>query len=257
MKRFTLIVAVSLMVASLGGAAEVTSINKVGFKTMTVRPDLNLLAYNWNQIGSAAEIDVQDVMDTSSLQSGGGSGSADNLALWDEEGQVYIRMFLYDGKWDAGKANKWVYNDKSIATNRLARGEGMWLKRVGGQTEITLKGEVPEAASTVHGFPGDGELALFGSGYSADVDINSLDWSTANNGGGSGSADNLALWDSESQTYVRMFLYDGKWDAGKANKWVYNDKTVATNLLKLGEGAWYRRPADETSAYLWTQDKPY
>jgi hypothetical protein len=247
-------------------AAEVPSVNTVGYVRLNVSTNFNLFSFNWEVIGGAQEVDVQDLLDTTVLAGGIDPALADNLWLWDPTAAggagAYVRMFLFDSsgafpQWDG----KWVYaNLSGPATDMVQRGDAFWLKRYGPATELVITGQVPDSDSAYQVSFTEG-FTLFGSGYTADADINSLDWSDSNGNIDPALSDNIWLWDPAAGggagAYVRMFMFESggafaQWDG----KWIYNNLSgPATNVMSLGEGAWYINV--DTEDVVWTETKPY
>jgi hypothetical protein len=238
---------------------EVTSVNAVGYKTVELASNFNLLSYNWNEIGGATQISVQDVVDTANLTKGKDPSTADNLLLWDRASQTYKTLYLYDADptypgWDG----KWVVSETEMSSDMVNAGDGFWIKKQGAGVSVTVKGQVPDAASSTQAFPGGG-FSLFGSAFSADLDLNAdaSVWAAGQQGKDPSTADNLLLWDKASQVYKTLYLYDADptypgWDG----KWVVSETEMSDDVLAIGEGAWYKR-ADGTSQMNWQQAKPY
>jgi hypothetical protein len=192
------------------------------------------------------------------LSKGTSPAFADNLLLWDKAKQKYVTLYLYAGAPGSSWDGKWIAGTQ-IATNKLATGEGFWLRRypAAGNTTITMLGEIPTAANNPQTFVGNTKFSMFGSGYSAPLDVNADPsvWSAGQKGSSPAFADNLLLWDKAKQKYVTLYLYagtpgsswDGRWIAGTA---------IAANVLQVGEGAWYRR-APSSADMAWNQAKPY
>jgi len=82
------------------------------------------------------------------------------------------------------------------------------------------------------------------------VDIQDLmDTTNLNKGGSLGGADNILMWDAETQRYLRYFLHDGvaKGTADKAGKWV-EDSTgqIAVKAIAPGEALFFSSRSDES-----------
>ncbi len=234
-------------------AADVPSVNAVGYQTVNVAPKLNMMSLNWNGIGGTNKISVQELMDISNLKKGTSPSTADNLILWDKSTQKYTTLYLYDwatSYWDG----KWVSGGK-IATNMISVGDGMWLKNTSGSdVTIQISGQVPNGSNTLHVFPGNRKITMFGSAYSADRAVNEMGLTNGVKGTSPSTADNLILWDKSTQKYTTLYLYDwatSYWDG----KWVTGGK-ISTNVLGMGEGAWYKRFTG-SGDLNWYESRPY
>lgn len=134
MKRLTTIgMAVFCTMALAVQAAEVPSVNTVGYVKLNVVPGFNQLAFNWEAVGGAQSVNVQDLVSKDGLTAQIDPRLADNMWLWNPNlngpGKGgYVRMFLFDSggiiaDWDG----KWVYNDLSgPSTETLTLGQGAW-----------------------------------------------------------------------------------------------------------------------------------
>jgi hypothetical protein len=200
-------------------------------------------------------------LDVSLLQQGSTPAAGDNLLLWDASQQKYVTAYLSDGFGGAYPAiiGQWVLPGATDpATNMITRGDGFWLVRRGAALTVSLLGEIPVNTTSTHSFVGSGKFTMFGSAYPADVAVNSVDWTGAQQGSTPASADNLLMWDKSIQKYVTLYMSDGFAGAYPAiiGKWVVPGATdPAVNVLAIGDGAWYRRVA--ASTFSWSESKPY
>ena len=93
-----------------------------------------------------------------------------------------------------------------------------------------------------------------GTGTSVSVQ-DLFDTTQLRQGGSFGTSDNILLWDRTNQAYKLLYLYDAapsypSWDG----KWL-DGSLIATNVIKIGEAAWYQRRGATTMT--WSQTKPY
>lgn len=259
MKRLTTLgLAVFCVAAMAVNAAEVPSVNTVGYVKLTVAQNFNQYAFNWEVIGGAQEVSVQDLFDTDQLVGSANFFTSDRIMIWDQTLNAgaggYVQLWLFrggvpafDGKWIEGSA---------VSTKTIARGDGFWLKHIGDPTELVVSGQVPDSDDSFQvDFPVG--LAMFGSGYTADLDINAQDWSDANGSANFFTSDRIMIWDPALNGgqggYVQLWLFeggvpafDGKWIEGSA---------VSTRLLQVGQGAWYKNVGADV--VTWIQTKPY
>jgi hypothetical protein len=79
------------------------------------------------------------------------------------------------------------------------------------------------------------------TGNDSGISIQDLLAGQLTGGGSASEGDNILLWDSVNQVYDLYFLAAGTGDPVYDGKWVRNsDLSVATNMLKNGEGFWIR-----------------
>jgi hypothetical protein len=269
MKRLTTVgLAVFCAMALAVQAAEVPSVNTVGYVKRSVVQGFNQFAFNWEAVGGAQAVSVQDLVSKDGLTAQIDPSLADNIWIWNPNlngpgNGGYVRMFLFESggiiaAWDG----KWVYNDLSgPATDMIARGDAFWLSHVGASVDLVVSGQVPDSDDSyqVTFAPG---FTLFGSGYSADLTINGVAWANSNGQIDPSLSDNIWVWDANlngpgNGGYVRMFYFQSggiivAWDG----KWVYNDLSgPSTEVMTLGQGAWYVNSG--LADVVWTQPKPY
>jgi hypothetical protein len=256
MKR-TLSVATLLgLVATVASATSVTSVNTVGYQTLSIKGGTyNMLAVNWDEVGGASK-SIQDLFDTSTLTGSSAFGSADNIKVWDPDTSNYTTYFLYDSggtypSWDG----KWVTTSYIYSDSEFANGASFWLLTRGGDTSLTIDGQVPVEATVAKTLKA-GTFTMIGSAFAADLPLNDgLD--VAGNGSSAfGSADNVKVWDPDTSNYTTYFLYDSggtypSWDG----KWVTTAYIYTSDAIAMGKGAWYLNRGG--SDITWTESKPY
>ncbi|MBU0678196.1 MAG: hypothetical protein KJ626_08750 [Verrucomicrobia bacterium] len=264
MKRLLTVTLVLAMAATVSFAqSNVLSRNAVGYVRLNVASNFNLYAFNWTEVGGPENLDVQEIVDTDVLKSGVSAFSGDNLLMWDpnKNGGAggYIRLFLYESTTDPVWDGSWVDTATGLlATNRVATGQGFWVRHRGTGAVVYVMGEVPSKGTNTVAFK-EG-FNLFGSGFSADMDVNSEDWSNGNKGLSAFSGDNILIWDVTKNGglggYIRLFLYESTTDPVWDGAWIDTGTgLIATNVLRIGEGAWYRNR--QSADVVWSQGKPY
>lgn len=228
------------------GANPVYSVNMVGYQKLSVPASGTpvMLAVNWNRIGGVDSVAIQDVIDISNLVSGVSFDTADDLYVWDSNSQGYKMYYLWtDRKWYE------FMNDNDPTTNRIERGQGLWLVHRGSATTTLVVGEVPTEGTNIVAF-GAG-LTQFGSAYTADIALNgaNVSW-TGNNGASFDIADDIYVWDGATAGYNMYY----RWTDNQWYKFM-DDNSPTTDKIPMGYGAWYlnRGPG---SASL-TESRPY
>ena len=251
MKKLVMTVAVLACTASIVSALTVPSANVVGYSKVTLDDGFNMIRTPFQD--GDANVDIQDLFDTSGLKAGADSSSADAIYFWDNAGLKYDIFFLHDGlgKGNLEKAGKWVDKDTStIAVGVIAPETGIFYVRndVASVTPILNGQAVDEPTGTnslvlLEGFN------MIANPFTSAWLLNdgSINWlaegSTA--GADSSSADAIYFWSNAGLKYDIFFLHDGlgKGNLNKAGKWVDKDtSTVDENLAAgLNEGFFYVR----------------
>jgi len=256
MKRIVVGVLALLVIGTMAfGQTQVLSRNAVGYVKLDLVTNYNMIAVNWLKVG-AAGISVQELLDTSSMQKGNSFLNADNLILWDPVGQGYQTLFLYSSPGSPAWDGKWVAQGPVIPTNMLYNGDAAWFRRRGSSNIVSyIMGEVPADSSNVTSFVQG--YNMFGSGFTSDFEINSPsnNWTGAKKGSSFLNADNIIIWDASAQTYQTLFLYNSPGSPAWDGKWVAQGPVIATNVLKVGQGAWFRRR--DATPFNWSEKKPY
>lgn len=254
MKRVTmfLLVVIGLVAMTHHAFADdpVTSVNVVGFKRITIPPSGKLLNVGMNF--DAFEPSLMGVFGTNQLRQANDEGeNGDSIAIWDATKQKYSKyvQMAMDGQFhDVGD----LYG--SPTNPPLRAGESLWIKSPASSSEtrdVTLAGEaVPVVWVTNKVFQG---LQMLAYPFSADTDLQTNTLAVGANGADEEPdlADQIALWNSTSQSYTRFALRndDRKWHDigdffGEANP----------VLLKMGEAFWFR---SRTNGFDWIESAPY
>jgi hypothetical protein len=237
----------------VANADSVESQNIVGFSEVVLEPGLNLLGYNWEQVGgeNPDEVPIQDIfLNTNALTAGGGFGVSDQILAWNGAGYTLYWYKAYDAsKFTDGPA--WVKEgSESVPTaDVILQKEGFWFRKRG-DVSVTNKvaGQVSRA-DAVHSV--DDGLNMISSAYPADAslnDTNRWDWSEATAGGGFGVSDQILVWNGAGYTLYWYKAYDAsKFTDGPA--WVKegSESTPTVDVIPLGLGVWYRARAVDTT----------
>jgi len=231
MKKAGLIVA-GIVLAGAAAIAQtpVYSQNTVGYQKLNVVSGANLVALNWNLIGGAANVAIQNLFGSTNLTMGASLDTADDIYAWDPTVGAYKMYYLWtDGQWYE------FMNDNNPTTNVVARGQGLWLIHRGATpASAVIVGEVPtEATNIVHFGVG---LAQFGSAYTAPLSLNGPNVTWASNSGASlDTADDIYVWDATLGAYKMYYRWTD-------NQWYefMNDNAPTTDQIPMGNGAWYQ-----------------
>jgi hypothetical protein len=239
-----MIAASAALCATVGFGLE--SANVVGYYTVNVEKEkFALVAINMEPT-STEVFTLDELFPTNALTtSGGSSGNADQLQVWDYENQTYKNFYRFYKKMGGGAKNyHWVNTaDDSLATVTLKAGDSVFYYAKGNNQTLTIPGTVPNQASGIlkQGFN------MVGVGFPSTWNPNSegadfwKDSTKFTAAGSSGNADQIQYWDDENQTYKFYYLFYKKMGGGSKNySWV--DTTtdeVLNEPLKIGSGFFY------------------
>jgi hypothetical protein len=254
MKKFLITAVITSLISGAAFAATnvVSSANVVGYSKVTLQPGFNIMRTPF--VNGTNFIDIQSVMDTSTLKQGPAITSADSIQFWDTGTLQYVRYFVHDGsgKNNAAKAGKWINNATGlIASNVVPPTAGFFFSSIStSNTDAFVAGDV--VVSTT----GTNTLALV-EGFNLVANPFSCDWALNNyptnywitQGAKAGpaitSADSIQFWDNNSLAYKRYYLHDGtgKNNAQKYGKWIDNTSgNIASNLnVEISQGFFYSR----------------
>ncbi|HQL08054.1 MAG TPA: hypothetical protein PLE35_00535, partial [Lentisphaeria bacterium] len=231
--------------------AQVESVNIVGYSTITLKQGFNMLACNFDGVGEAAGMTLDELVPgtTPGLTGSGSAGNADNILVFDADSQGYTIYYLYYAtKGTTTYNNQWVLNASTPAGVTLQSGDAFWLN-LKNTTDLpaTFVGQVPaEASKTLTLKQG---FNMIGGQFTADWDPNGLGtafWAANGTGSGSaGNADNILVFDAATQGYTIYYLYYAtKGTTTYNNQWVLNASTLApAGFVKVGTGVWYSKKA--------------
>ena len=244
------------LVAGVASAANVNSVNMVGYQNVSLPANgLIMLALNWNNVGGASSIPINSLIGSAGLTAGIAFGDSDKLYVWDSSlnagagGYKFYYLWNGDGKWYD------IADDALPTTNAITRGHGLWLKHIGAATNVTVAGEVPVGGTNVTIFAA-GSLNMFGTSYTAPLEINGANQTWSGNPGiAFGDSDKLYVWDANMNAgaggYKFYYLWngDGKWYN------IADDALPTTDFIPMGAGAWYKNIGP--SVTTWTEVRPY
>jgi len=105
--------------------AQVESVNIVGYSTVTLKQGFNMLACNFDGVGEAAGMTLDQLVPgtTAGLTGSSTSPNADNILVFDAATQGYTTYYLYYAtKGTTTYNNKWVLNASTPAGVTLESG---------------------------------------------------------------------------------------------------------------------------------------
>lgn len=241
------IAVLALLIAASGYAGEVVySANIVGVQKVSLAPGYNFIGVNFESFATNGTYSIQDILDTSALKGGMTAGASDQVMVWDDANQVYVRYWLfnsggnypaYDGKW-----LKW--DGSALADQELGLGSGFWyVNTASTNVEQVLSGNVNVDATFTHSLVEGYNMVA--TAYPVTQAVNSMDWTGFQGAMTAGASDQLVFWDAAAQKYVRVWLFDsgGSFPAydGKWLKW--DGSALADNVIESGVAVWAIRQA--------------
>ena len=150
------------------GHPPAVGMNIVGYTPVTLRQGYNMLALNFDQIGSpTAGTDLNDLIPgkTANLTAGN-ADTADQVLVY--SGGNYAMYYLYYSSNVLTRFNyKWVAQGPVPCTNKFKSGDAFWYnKRGAAPAAIMIAGQVPEDASRTHAIAAG--YNMIGSVYATD-----------------------------------------------------------------------------------------
>lgn len=204
-------------------AAEVKSVNVVGFKRVEMPAGLSLVSSPFVKVGDqAADLSIDEVF---------GADTPDGTIIYLFEQGVGYKTYT----WIAG--DSW-YDDDFISgqgTNVLARGEGFWVRAPSAFTNA-VAGEVPSTLNPTNTVVLSAGLELFSFGFPAD---------TAIGASGLNPSDGDIIYQYAGGAYT-SYTYI-------APDWLDDSFLPVSVVFTMGESYWYRA----VSQITWDQVKPY
>lgn len=254
MKRISmaLVVIGCLTLAAL--AAEVTSINVVGFvKKELPAGGIILTTCNFDPVGGGTST-LLSVFGTNQLRQDANPLNCDRVILWDPVEMKYQVWAQYtDGKFY--KANSMEEWNQGIEGNpEIPPGVGFWLVAgIGAPTRnIVFMGQVVDVAVQSVSIVAGPQIVAYP--FTCDIALQDMDMP---NDGATGSsnplaADRILVWLGDRYQVYALYDGDGKWyKANTMEEW--NQGILADNIIKMGEGFWYIAQ----SGFTWTEDSKY
>lgn len=244
MKRSLLTVVVMGLVVGAALAAEVRSVNAVGYMQLDVPAGKKVIAaVNFLEEGTGDCMLLADLIGDQ-LTGGNSFLNGDNIVVWDNEGKAYTTYFKFiDGTW----RNKDTF---ALATNEVCNGDAFWIvNRQAVSQGVTFDGEVVDldgGTNVMDLFVGPN---LIGYPFSAEVDVaDTALGASAVKGNSFLNADNIVVWDPVSGSYTTYFYFiDDTW----RNKDTF---ALLTGPIPYATGVWYIR---RTSQGEWREPQPY
>ena len=224
--------------------------NTVGYYTVDVTAgSYALVAINIAPT-STETFTLDELFPTNSLTtSGGASGAADRIQVWDYANQTCQNYYRYYKKMGGGAKNyHWVSTaDDSLATATLKAGDSVFYYAKDNNQTLLIPGVVPNAAAGVLkqgynmvsvGFPATWNPNDEGTTFWSD----STKFTAA---GASGGADRIQTWDAANQSYKFYYLFYKKMGGGEKNyKWVSTTgDVILSESLDIGAGFFYYKQA--------------
>jgi hypothetical protein len=225
MKRSLAVALTVGLIASLASAVEVESQNTVGYNTISIGAGdaYTLVGVNWADIGQNPT-DIQDLFGNSAIP------DLTEALIWNGSG--YDTWTYFSGDWyDPGF---------SVSPLDILPGDSFWIHNTAATAlDLTVAGEVYEAATAGQTF--SGEYTLFASAFSANDSLNggSFDWSSLVD------LDEALIWTGSG--YDTWTYFSGDWyDPGFS---------IAPGPIPMGTGLWFHKTSAGTRNV--TQTKPY
>ena len=228
------------LVAGVASAANVSSVNVVGYVNKTLQPGAAIMmTCNFQKVGGGTNT-LLDVFGTNQLAQNDSVAYCDVVILWDVAQSKYQTY----AQWTDGvfyKANDLAEWGAGIAANpQVPVGTGMWVVPSSAQVTnktLTLAGEVVSVATQMVNIVAG--LQMMGYPLTCNVLLQDTGFAAS----GAGKNDSVAYCDlvitwlgDHYQTYA--LWTDNKWyKANDLTEW--GSSILATNTIVLGEGFWY------------------
>jgi hypothetical protein len=253
MKKSLLILASVAMAASALASTNIVSGNVVGYGQVNVAPGAYYMATcNFQDPSTGSDqVNIQNVLSAGELYDSGFPGGYGSDELHVFSGTSYITYFFATNGSVAG--SKWYANpltDVDPANVTFKRGDAFWYKRSASNpnAKLTISGQVPTGATYVSSDLAEG-YNMIGAAFPKETAITNLGvvgarFDVPNN------ADQIVLF--ENGMYKTFYFVD---KGAGANWYTAAFKTPATNMLAIGQGAWYVRSTNDVATR--TEAKPY
>jgi len=269
MKKLMGMMLAACMVAGFS-LAQVTSLNVVGYCTVSLTNGYNMLAVNLGPVGNPnGTIDINTLLPTGQVAvvAAGLTGKttpsgADGVRVWNVTSGAFSNYFLFKHVLTSNTKNyKWCYDDGSaypVATCTFSTGDGFWFNLVGtNKTTIQIAGQVPNDVSKtktlVQGYN------MIGAGFSADWSLNAIGTNYWSNSAFTGKttpsgADGVRIWYTSSQTFSNYFLFKHVLTSNTKNyKWCYDNGStypVMTDVIPMQSAVWFVKAAAGTCSFV-------
>ena len=229
------------------------SANIVGYNTVTLKPGWNMLAVNFKNVANDDGIDINDLFpgggkSDTVFTPGANQTAADYIQVWDGATGGYTMYLLYKpAKGTSAATYYWTDASFKVTDKKFKNGDAFWFYSRG-KEDVTanISGEVfLDAVKSVEIKPG---WNMIGSFFPAGLKLNDeyytpTYWqnSGAIPGANQTAADYIQVWDYATQGYTMYLLYKPSKGSSTAT-YTWTDpsfKTVTTDILTPGKGAWY------------------
>lgn len=248
MKKAVVLAAAALISAS--AFSQTVSANVVGYTKTELAPGYNMIRGAF--VNGTNSVDIQELMDTSTLNQGTTLTGSDSLQFWDPIGLKYDNYFVHSGAGfgNAAKTGMWIDNSTGeIAVKEVAPGEGFFFSSVGAtNSTIVIAGDVVVAETGTNTLSIVEGYNLVANPFSAEWDVNdgSIDWIAQGAAAGTTltGSDSIQLWNADTLQYDNYFLHSGAGfgNAAKTGKWIDNSTgEIATLVIGIDQGFFYSR----------------
>lgn len=249
-KIWLVLLALSCFALMLVHAAEVSSVNVVGYKKVTLPAGgFMMVAMNFD----AFDQTLYGVLGTNQLIPGGGlgSGSADKVYIWNGT-DGYDIYALKNTDWQYHHTSDWGGDPTNPA---IEAGSAFWIKSADvSPKDITFMGEVVIASTNTVVIP-EG-WSMLGYGFSSGIALQDTSFAQTNivkgGGLGSGSADKLYVWNgSNGYLIYAVKNTDDKWYS--TSDW---GGDPVSNVIEMGQGFWFMRQG-AAGDLVWVETNKY
>lgn len=185
--------------------------------------------------------------DNSAGFTGGSSfGVSDKIFIWDSVEQAFVGFYYYNNT-----TNRWQDISNNPQSAIVYPDESMVVLAIN-DFKLTFSGSV-QTDSTSGLIAGSGKTSVVPNPYSVDLKISQSKFDSVLNGGSSfGLADNIFVWDSNSQGFTNFYYYNNV-----ANEWqnISNRSVTDSDVIPAGGVAVVikRSPGDVN----WNMDQPF
>ncbi len=250
MKRIKYIVALVAMVGIFSAqAAEVDSVNMVGFAKVNLNQGLNIIGAPFVTVGDT-ETTLMDLFDVNDMKAGSGTGDADSVLIYTGSGYTVYVLNAYTGP-SYDEVGWSLPNTYTAVDVTLEPGQAVWLNRIDPAADITFKGEVISAGSTDIALSTG--LNMISYPYSISGKLADFDVSNATAGSGTGDADSVLVYTGSGYTVYILNAYTGP--SYDQIAWSLPNTYVEVDVdMPIGKGVWYNAQPDTTGI---SADKPY
>ncbi len=251
MKKVLLSVAAVAMMVTTLIAADVVSVNVVGY-TKTELPSQKFIIRSMPFDGLTQDnLTLVDIFGTNQLTQASNYLNCDRIAMYDTASGTYKYFAQWtDGNFYlAGSPDEW--NSYTVSNPVVKAGTAFWLMGSGlpGTNELTFLGEVVVASTQELALATGWQMVSYA--FSSEMDIQDINTNGLASSGNYLNADRIVCW--EGDHYQAHALYtDGVWyHANDADEW--NLIITSTKKFAIGEGFWFVATEPKT----WVEPNKY